>query len=167
LRDVPDAAWAIVVVRLVLGLLYFFAGVHKIVDVGPMAYGRGWAMGDASRFLPEALIVGVGALVPFMELTLGAMVLLGHRTRTALRALAAIVVLFAIGVGIAGLLDPFPNTAMDIAIVNRYIMPRAALTILALMLPAAADRFSLDALQRRVPDTREGASELDSRADQA
>jgi uncharacterized membrane protein YphA (DoxX/SURF4 family) len=149
---VPDATWAILVVRLVLGLLYFFAGLHKIVDVGPLAYGQAWATGNAARFLPEALIVGVGAVVPFVELALGAMVLLGHRTRMALRAMAAIIVCFAVGVGIAGLLDPFPNTAMDIAIVNRYIMPRAALTILALMLPATADRFSLDGLQGRGQD---------------
>lgn len=142
--DSLDTMWAIAVVRLVLGLLYFFAGIHKIVDVGPLAYGQTWAMGDGARFLPGALLAGIGAAVPFLELALGAMVLAGYRTRTALRALAAIIVLFAAGVGIAGLLHPFPNTAMDIAIVNRFIMPRAALTILALMLPASADRLSVD-----------------------
>ncbi len=139
-----DTTWALVVVRLVLGLLYLFAGIHKIIDVGPLAYGQTWAMSDAARFVPGVILTGIGAVVPFIEFALGAMVLVGHRTRFALRALAAIIVLFAAGVGIAGLLNPFPNTAMDIAIVNRYIMPRAALTILALMLPANADRLAVD-----------------------
>ncbi len=139
-----DAAVAMAVPRMILGFVYFFAGVHKIVDIGPLAFGDAWAMSPAARFLPGAVLTATGAAVPFLELGLGALVLVGFWTRTALRALAAIIVAVTVGYGISGLLDPMPNTAMDITIVNRFILPRVALTVLALMLPADRDLLSVD-----------------------
>jgi uncharacterized membrane protein YphA (DoxX/SURF4 family) len=144
-----ELAWAIAVPRMILGFVYFFAGLHKIVDVGPVAFGQGWAMSDGARFLPGSVLMAAGTLVPFIELTLGFFVLVGLWTRPALRALAAVIVLVAAGYGVSGLLHPMPNTAMDITVVNRFILPRVALTIFMLMAPAEHDRLSGDGLLAR------------------
>jgi len=130
--------------RAILGLVYFFAGVHKIVDVGPTEYGQAMAMTDGARFLPAALLTWVGMTVPFVEVGLGALLLVGFRTRAVLRVLAALLVLITLGYGISGLLHPVGATAMNIAVVNTFILPRAALLILLLALPAEDDLLSVD-----------------------
>ena len=143
-----EMAWAVFVPRTILGFVYFFAGVHKIVNVGPQAYGQALAMTDGARFLPVGLLTGAGTLVPFMEVALGVLVLVGLWTRPALRALAVLVCLIAAGDGVSGLLHPMGGTAMDITVVNTFILPRAALVIVTLLLPAEADWFSIDGLRR-------------------
>ena len=143
-----ELAWAVFIPRTILGFVYLFAGVHKIVNVGPLAYGQAMAMTDGARFLPAALLTAVGTLVPFMEVALGVLVLVGLWTRPALHALAALLCLIAAGYGISGLLHPVGATAMNITVVNTFIMPRAALIIVTLMLPADADWLSIDGLRR-------------------
>ena len=66
-----ELAWAVFIPRTILGFVYLFAGVHKIVNVGPLAYGQAMAMTDGARFLPAALRTAVGPLVPFMGVALG------------------------------------------------------------------------------------------------
>jgi uncharacterized membrane protein YphA (DoxX/SURF4 family) len=150
-----ELAWAVFVPRTILGLVYVFAGIHKLVDVGPFAYGQAMAMSDGARFLPSALLMSVGTIVPFMEVALGVLVLVGLWTRPALRALAALICLIAAGYGVNGLLHPMGATAMNITIVNTFIMPRAALIIVTLLLPAEADWLSVDGFRRwkRLPSS--------------
>ena len=81
----PERALAIALPRMILGFVYLFAGMHKLMDVGPVAYGQAMALSDGARFLPGALLTTVGFAVPFVELALGLLVLLGWRTRLALR----------------------------------------------------------------------------------
>ena len=88
-----ERALAIALPRTILGFVYLFAGMHKLMDVGPVAYGQAMAMGDGAHFLPGAVLATVGFAVPFVELGLGLLVLLGWRTRLALRILAALTVL--------------------------------------------------------------------------
>jgi uncharacterized membrane protein YphA (DoxX/SURF4 family) len=139
-----ERALAILLPRAILGLVYFFAGIHKIVDFGPAAYGQAMAMTDGARFVPAALLTAVGFAVPFLEVGLGALLLLGFRVRVVLRLLAALLVLITLGYGISGLLNPVGATAMNIAVVNTFILPRAALLILLLTLPAEDDLLSAD-----------------------
>jgi uncharacterized membrane protein YphA (DoxX/SURF4 family) len=141
-------ACAVCVPRTILGFVYFFAGVHKIVNVGPLAYGQALAMTDGARFLPVALLTAVGTVVPFMEVALGALLLAGLWTRPTLRVLALLVCSIAAGYGVSGLLHPVGATAMDITVVNTFILPRAALVIVTLVLPAEADWLSIDGLRR-------------------
>ena len=143
-----EMAWAVFVPRTILGFVYFFAGVHKIVDAGPFAYGQAMAMSDGARFLPAPLLLGVGTIVPFMEVVLGVLLLAGLWTRPALRALAVLICLIAGAYGISGLLHPMGATAMNITIVNTFIMPRAALIIVTLLLPAEADWLSVDGFRK-------------------
>ncbi|MEQ1574585.1 MAG: MauE/DoxX family redox-associated membrane protein [Vicinamibacterales bacterium] len=142
-----ERACAVFVPRTILGLVYLFAGIHKLADPGALEYGRGMALlPDAVRFVPGAVVMMVGALTPFLEIVLGALVLVGFWTRPALRVLAVLVVLVAMAYGVHALYHPMGATAMNITIVNTFILPRAALVAITLYLPAADDLWSVDGL---------------------
>lgn len=121
-----ERAAAIFLTRTMIGFVYLFAGVHKLLDPGDLEV---WRL--------------VGAVV---EVLLGALVLVGFRSRPALRCLAILIVVITVAYGVDGLLHPMGPTAMDITVVNFYILPRAALVIVTLLLPADDDLLSLDAL---------------------
>ena len=140
-------ACAIFLPRAILGFVYLFAGIHKLTDVGAMEFGqRMVALSDATRFLPGGVVLAVGAVTPFLELTLGLLLLIGLWTRPALRALAALVVFITAAYGVDGLLHPVGATAMSVGVVNTFILPRAALLFVTLLLPAEDDLLSVDAL---------------------
>ena len=116
-------AAAIFLTRTMLGFVYLFAGVHRLGgEAGAVAYATS-----------------------FVEIALGTLLLVGLRSRVALRCLAVIIVGIAVWYGVDGLRDPMGPTAMNITIVNFYILPRAALIIVNLFLPAEGDLLSLDA----------------------
>lgn len=84
--------WAATVVRLVLAGVWLWAALGKIGD--PAASVRAVR---AYRLLPEWLAQGVGYGLPFLELTLAALLLLGLATRFAAAASAALLVVFLVG----------------------------------------------------------------------
>jgi uncharacterized membrane protein YphA (DoxX/SURF4 family) len=143
-----EMAVAAFVPRTILGFVYLFAGIHKIADPGPLAYGQAMAMTDGARFLPGGLLTTAGTAVPFVEVALGALLLVGLWTRPALRVAALLVCAIAVGYGVHGLLYPVGATAMNITVVNTFILPRVALVIVSLFVPAEHDWFSIDWLRR-------------------
>jgi hypothetical protein len=72
-----ERAAAIFLTRTMLGFVYLFAGVHKLLDPGAVEFGRQWAVLQASQLLPGALLMAVGTLTPFIELVLGGLLLMG------------------------------------------------------------------------------------------
>ena len=144
-----ERACAIAIPRAMLGLVYLFAGVHKLTDGGFAEYGRQFAQSEAARFMPGALLLAAGAATPFLELSLGALLLVGLWTRPALRLLAVLIILIAMSYGIHGLLHPVGATAMNVSVVNFYILPRAALLMLVFFLPRDDDWATLDAYLNR------------------
>jgi protein-disulfide isomerase len=92
---VPVAAreWAATAARLLLAGVWVWAGVAKIGD--PAAAVRAVR---AYRLLPEWLAQGVGYGLPFLELTLAALLLAGLATRLAAAVSAALLVVFLAGV---------------------------------------------------------------------
>src|SRR5258706_14951618 len=83
----PNRAWAILFARLVLGLIFFMAGVWKVFHLGPLEHARKYFLPFADTFLPVWSLWLVGVTIPFIELIVGALVILGLRTRQALVAL--------------------------------------------------------------------------------
>ncbi len=149
IAQAAQRACAILLPRAILGLVYLFAGIHKLTDVGAVEFGqRMAALSDAARFLPGGVLLAVGAVTPFLELALGLLLLVGLWTRPALRALALLVVFMAAAYGVDGLLHPVGATAMNVGVVNTFILPRAALLFVTLLLPAEDDLLSVDALMR-------------------
>ena len=144
-----EKAVAVVLTRSMLGFVYLFAGVHKLVEPGAAEFAQGVAT-LASRFpaIPAAVFSLGGALTAPLEIALGGLVLLGLWTRPALMCLAILIVAVTIAHGIDGLLVIHSRTtAMDIRVVNLYILPRAALLMVTLFQRREDDLFSIDALR--------------------
>jgi len=125
--------------RLVLGLIFFMAGVSKVFDQGPVEHARQWFLPYRDTFLPEWSLWAVGTAIPFVELVCGGLLLLGFRIRDAMIGLGAVLVIVTFGHLLKEPLYAF----------HEHVIPRLALAVFVLMTPAAADRFSVDAVLRR------------------
>ena len=135
-----DRAWAIFTARTILGVVFFIAGVHKVFNWGPLEHARRlFVVPYADTFLPEWALWATGTAVPILELVTGALVLIGFWTRPSLYVLGAILVLVSFGHLLVQ-----PSTS-----INPYILPRSALLLIVLVMPAYLDRFSLDGLLAR------------------
>ena len=135
----PDAssnrAWALLVARLILGLIFFMAGVWKVFGLGPLEHARRLFVEPyVHTFLPRWALWATGTVVPVVELVAGGLLLLGLRIRDALLALGAVLVLVTFG---HLLLEPLYEF-------HTHVIPRAALLLFLLAMPAAEDRFSMD-----------------------
>lgn len=134
-----DRAWAIVFARLVLGLIFFMAGVYKVFELGPLDHARKYFLPFRDTFLPVWSLWAVGTAIPVVELVAGALVLVGWRIREALLALGAVLVIVSFGHLLHEPLYPF----------HEHVIPRLALLVFVLTMPRADDRFSLDHLLQR------------------
>ena len=92
-----DRAWAILFARLVLGLIFFMAGVMKVFQLGPLNHARKYFLPFADTFLPVWSLWAMGVVIPFVELIAGALVILGLRVREALVALGFVLAVVTFG----------------------------------------------------------------------
>ena len=129
-----NRAWAILFARLVLGLIFFMAGVMKVFQLGPLEHARKYFLPFSDTFLPIWSLWAVGVTIPFIELIAGALVLFGLRTRDALIALGMVLVIVTFGHLLHDALFDFSG----------HVIPRLALLLFVLSLPREDDRFSLD-----------------------
>ena len=134
-----DRAWAILFARLVLGLIFFMAGVMKVFQLGPLNHARKYFLPFADTFLPVWSLWATGVVIPFVELIAGAMVILGLRVREALIALGFVLAIVTFGHLLHDALYEF----------HTHVIPRLALLLFVLLLPREDDRFSLDYLLSR------------------
>jgi uncharacterized membrane protein YphA (DoxX/SURF4 family) len=132
-------AWALLFARLVLGLIFFMAGLWKVFQLGPLEHARKYFLPFADTFLPVWSLWLVGVAVPLVELVAGAMVILGLRRRDALVALGFVLVVVTFG---HLLRDPLYN-------LTGHVIPRLALLLFVLWCPREHDRFSIDHLLAR------------------
>ena len=129
-----NRAWAILFARLVLGLIFFMAGVMKVFQLGPLEHAQKYFLPFSDTFLPIWSLWVMGVAIPFVELIAGALVLLGLRTRDALVALGAVLVIVTFGHLLHDALFNFSG----------HVIPRLALLLFILCFPREEDRFSLD-----------------------
>jgi uncharacterized membrane protein YphA (DoxX/SURF4 family) len=134
-----DRAWAILFARLVLGLIFFMAGVWKVFSLGPVGHAEKWFLPFRDTFLPVWSLWAVGVAIPWVELIAGGLLLIGWRIREALLALGAVLVVVTFGHLLKEPLYPF----------HEHVIPRLALLVFVLAMPRHDDRFSLDHLVRR------------------
>jgi len=127
-------AWAVVFARVVLGLIFFMAGIYKVFQQGPAGHVRQLFLPYSDTFLPVWSLWAVGFTIPFVELVGGALVLVGWRTRVGLVSLGCVLVLVTFG----HLLKE-PLYAL-----HEHVIPRLVLLVFVLVVPREVDRFSLD-----------------------
>ena len=132
---IPNRTWAVLIARLILGLIFFMAGVWKVFTLGPLEHARRWFVGPyADTFLPTWSLWAMGTVVPLVELVAGALLLLGLWKRHALLALGGVLVVVTFGHLVAEPLYEF----------NTHVIPRTALLLFLLVMPASDDRLSMD-----------------------
>jgi len=127
-------AWAVLFARLILGLIFFMAGVGKVFQLGALEHARKYFLPFSDTFLPVWSLWAVGVAIPFVELIAGGMLLVGLRTREALIALGCVLVIVTFGHLLHDFLFNFSG----------HVIPRLALLLFLLWTPREADRYSLD-----------------------
>src|SRR5262245_38112749 len=126
--------------RLVLGLIFFMAGVWKVFSLGPLEHARKYFLPFSDTFLPVWSLWAVGVTVPIVELVAGALVILGLRTREALISLGFVLAIVTFGHLLHAPLYEF----------HTHVIPRLALVLFVLLLPREDDKFSLDHVLQRI-----------------
>ncbi|HEV2841805.1 MAG TPA: DoxX family protein [Chthoniobacterales bacterium] len=119
-------AWALLFARLVLGLIFFMAGVSKVFQLGPLEHARKYFLPFEDTFLPVWSLWLVGVVVPLLELIAGALLILGLRTRDALIALGFVLVIVTFG---HLLREPLYN-------LTGHVIPRLALLVICALVSA-------------------------------
>jgi uncharacterized membrane protein YphA (DoxX/SURF4 family) len=146
-----DLAWAILIARWILGLIFFMAGLWKVFTLGPIEHAQRYFLTPyADTFLPTWALWTTGTVIPFVELVSGGLLLVGFFTRAALLSLGGVLVVVTFGHLLKQPLYEF----------HTHVIPRAALLLFVLAMPRAQDRFGLEAWmdsRRRSPDRREGS----------
>lgn len=137
-------SWALLFARLVLGLIFFMAGVYKVFQLGPLQHARKYFLPYADTFLPVWSLWATGVVIPFVELVAGGLVMLGLRTREALVSLGFVLAIVTFGHLLKEPLYEF----------HTHVIPRLALLLFILMLPRDDDRFSIDFLLVRRKNKR-------------
>ena len=129
-----NRAWALLFARLILGFIFFMAGVMKVFQMGPLEHARKYFLPFSDTFLPTWSLWAVGVTIPFIELIGGALVIVGLRTRDAIIALGFVLVIVTFGHPLHDALYSFSG----------HVIPRLALLLFILCFPREDDRFSLD-----------------------
>lgn len=141
-----DLGWAAFIPRTILGFIVVFSGVARFQlgfdtyahTVGAIPYG-----GFLSPEALAALLTGEAVV----EIILGVMVLLGLFSRFATWMVGLLILIVNAAYCIAGLkagnLGPTAQSGMFLSL---YAFPRAWLVLFLMLLPATADRYSLDQL---------------------
>jgi uncharacterized membrane protein YphA (DoxX/SURF4 family) len=138
-RDSNARSLAILFARLVLGLIFFMAGVYKVFTLTPAGHVRRWFLPFQDTFLPTWSLWAVGLAIPFVELAGGGLLIVGWRVRPALAALGTVLVVVTFGHLLHEPLYPF----------HEHVLPRLVLLLFLLVMPRAEDRFSVDRLLAR------------------
>lgn len=133
-RENTSICWAIFFARLILGIIFFMAGVWKVFQLGPINHARTLFLPYSDTFLPVWSLWATGFLIPFIELIAGGLVILGFRTREALIALGFVLVIVTFGHLLKEPLYEF----------HTHVVPRLALLLFIMVMPSDADRFSFD-----------------------
>jgi uncharacterized membrane protein YphA (DoxX/SURF4 family) len=133
--NITRRAWAIFFAREVLAFIFFMAGVYKVFQLGPLEHARKYFLPFADTFLPVWSLWATGAVIPFVELVAGGLLLIGLRIREALVALGFVLIIVTFGHLLKEPLYPF----------HEHVIPRLALLLFVLLFPAADDQISVDA----------------------
>ncbi len=130
---------ALLSMRLILGLIFFFQGYGKVFTWGvENLYQMDFFYGTYKDLLPEFLIYGTAYYTSFVELIGGFLLLIGFKRDYALYALASVLVIVSFGHGLA---EPIWDLS--------HVLYRTILLVGLLLLPKAWDTWSLDHFFKR------------------
>ncbi|WP_422089661.1 DoxX family protein [Tenacibaculum ovolyticum] len=129
---------AVLIMRLLLGLIFFFQGFGKVFKFGLENVYKNFFLNSYSDLLPDFLLLITAYYTSLIELIAGLLLIIGLKTNYALYALASVLVIVTIG---HGLKEPIWDLS--------HLMYRTALLIPLLLLPKNLDIYSIDNLISR------------------
>ncbi|WBX76458.1 DoxX family membrane protein [Tenacibaculum ovolyticum] len=129
---------AVLIMRLLLGFIFFFQGFGKIFKFGLENVYKNFFLNNYSDLLPDFLLLITAYYTSLIELIAGLLLIIGLKTNYALYALASVLVIVTIG---HGLKEPIWDLS--------HVMYRTALLIPLLLLPRNLDIYSIDNLISR------------------
>ncbi|MFK8102356.1 MAG: DoxX family protein [Saprospiraceae bacterium] len=130
---------ALLSMRLILGLIFFFQGYGKVFTWGvENLYQMDFFYGTYKDLLPDFLIYGTAYYTSFVELIGGFLLLIGFKRDYALYALASVLVIVSFG---HGLVEPIWDLS--------HVLYRTMLLVGLLLLPKEWDTWSLDHFFKR------------------
>ena len=124
------------------------AGVWKTFTLTPAGHVQRFFLPFQDTFLPTWSLWIVGSLIPIVEFVAGALVIAGLFTRPALIALGFVLVIVTFGHLLHEPLYAF----------HEHVIPRLALLLVLMLMPAEADRYSVDAF---IASKRRARSRID------
>ena len=134
--DVRRRALAVLLARVVLGLIFFQAGCWKVFVLTPAGHARKYFLPFSDTFLPVWSLWAMGVTIPFAELLGGFLVLVGLFTAAGLSMLGAVLCVVTFGHLLHDPLYAF----------HEHVIPRLALLLFLLAMPRWQDVLSLDHL---------------------
>lgn len=89
------------ILRLTLGAVFLFFGIGKFV-AGIAATAQGMEQSFAKTWVPAAMVSGFSTVLPFLEVGLGVLLILGWRTRIAATIAGLLTIQLTVGLVILG-----------------------------------------------------------------
>ncbi len=127
--------WARFFSRVMLGLIFLMAGWFKCFEMTPLGHAERFFTGPyADSWIPHWMLLAAGTAVPVLELAAGLLLVVGWRTREALLAIGAILLLVTYG---HLLKEPLFS-------ISGHIFPRTVLMLAVFLLPSEEDLLSID-----------------------
>lgn len=134
-----NKAIALLVMRLLLGIIFLMQGYGKVLNWGvENLYRMDFFLGTYKDLLPDFLIQATAYYTSYVELLGGVLLVLGFKRDVALYALASVLIIVSIGHGLV-------NPIWDLS----HVMYRAILLVGLLLLPKDWDKYSIDSLLKK------------------
>ncbi|WP_298416866.1 DoxX family protein [uncultured Kordia sp.] len=129
---------ALLTIRLLLGFIFFFQGLGKIVKFGVDNVYNNFFAKTYDGILPDFLLYATAYYTSYIEFLGGALLIIGLKRDYTLYALASVLIIVTFG---HGLVEPIWDLSQ--------VMYRAILLLTLLLLPKEWDQYRLDTLLKR------------------
>lgn len=129
---------AVLLIRLLLGFIFFFQGFGKVFKFGLNNVYENFFLKSYSNLLPDFLLLFTAYYTSIIEFIAGFLLIIGFKRDIALYFLASVLVIVTIGHGIK---DPIWDLS--------HVMYRTILLVSLLLLPKSLDKFSIDFLIKK------------------
>ena len=134
----PNKKIALLIIRLLLGFIFFFQGFGKIFKFGVDNVYNNFFAKTYDGILPDFLLQGTAYYTSYVEFLGGLLLIIGLKRDYTLYALASVLIIVTFG---HGLVEPIWDLS--------HVMYRTILLLALLLLPKEWDAYRLDTLMKK------------------
>ena len=133
-----NRAIATLTLRLLLGIIFFLQGFHKVFNWGIQDLYEEVFYNSSFEILPRFLVRATAYYTSYVELIAGFIIIIGFKRDWGLYALASVLVIVSIGHGMI-------ETIWDL----QHVIFRTILLVSLLLLPKEWDKYSIDGILKK------------------